>query len=182
MLSLMCQVTITAQPNHPPLTILRQRVVGSRGATLVATNPATPYSLSGIVGLSAIGFIKAERSSSVLGFWVPRDLITSTEPQEDVTAGSRSWVWPNPFAGELHISIDLPHATSAHAHVFDMLGNHLAELLWDNDRSQGIQFTWNGIDKNGNPIASGAYLVRVRIREHAGSQESLYSTVVTCKR
>lgn len=177
-----CEHTTTAQTDHPPLTILRKRVVGSRGATLVATNPATPYSLSGIVGLTTVGFLKADRSSSVLGFWVPRSLITSAEPREDVTAGSRSWVWPNPFVGELHINIDLPSAANARAHVYDMLGSHVAELFWEQHSVPGIHFTWNAIDKRGNAVPSGAYLVRVLIKQNIASPESCYSTVVTCRR
>lgn len=174
--------TVYGQVNHPPLTIHRQRVVQSCGASLIATNRATQYSLSGIAGLSAISFLTAERSKSVLGFWVPRDLITFTPEEPDITAGSRSWAWPNPFVNELYINISMPEAIYARAHVYDMLGNHITDLHMDRQTSQGVQFTWDGVDKLGNAIASGSYLVRVLIRQHAASQESLLSTVVTCKR
>ena len=173
---------LVAQSNHPPLTMLRKRVVASRGATLVASNPATRFTLSGIVGLTSLGFLRAEKSSALLGFWMPRYLITSVDPVDDVTAGSRSWIWPNPFVSELHISIVLPFSTSAHAHIYDMLGNHVIDLQRENSDSNEISFIWNGIDKYGNPIASGTYLVRVLVGTFSSVHESLYSTVITCKR
>ena len=175
-------IMMRGQVNHPPLTIQRQRIVQSCGASLVATNRATRYSLSGIAGLSAIGFVTAERSKVALGFWVPRDLITFTPEEPDVTAGSRSWAWPNPFVNELYINISMPQAIYARAHVYDMLGNHITDLHMDRQTSQGVKFTWDGVDNHGNPVASGSYLIRVLIRQHAVSQESLLSTVVTCKR
>lgn len=170
-----------AQTSHAPLTMPRQRVIQSCGAALVAKEPSTPFSLSSIVGLNSIGVVRQNSHKVMLGFWVPIKVITST-PEEDVVAGARAWAWPNPFRDNVSIEVYVPMIQHAHADIFDLNGTLVHTIVGSEIRSDGIVFTWNGLDSRGSPVANGLYTVRVQLRQFVRDHSILFSTTVVCNR
>jgi len=69
-------------------------------------------------------------------------------------------VYPNPFlpgTGEVLGVAGLPDE-SLDIHLFDLTG----ELVYESLSQYRDSFSWDGNDLNGNPVASGTYMVRIR--------------------
>lgn len=170
-----------SQTSHAPLTMPRQRVIQSCGAALVTQERSTPFSLSTVVGLNSVGTIRQNKHALMLGFWMPIKVITST-PEEEVVAGARAWAWPNPFRDHVSIDVYVPMVQFAHADIFDVHGTFVHSITGKEIRSNGILFTWNGLDARGSPVANGLYTVRVQVRQFSRLSDLLFSTTVVCNR
>jgi hypothetical protein len=68
--------------------------------------------------------------------------------------------YPNPFNPSTSIPFELPEVTSVRLVVVDLLGTEIAVLV-DGQRTGRQVATWNGRDRNGTPVASGTYFVRL---------------------
>ena len=69
---------------------------------------------------------------------------------------------PNPFNPQTTISFDLPQATEAALHVFDLSGRLVRTLLSGEVAGQGHhEVVWNGCDDSGKQVSSGVYLYRL---------------------
>ena len=78
---------------------------------------------------------------------------------------------PNPFNPSTTIRFSIPAKTRVVIRIHDVTGSLVAELL-NQDLEAGDQSTeWNGTDKSGNPVASGAYFVRLRAGSRILSQK-----------
>ena len=176
------QLPLVAQSNHAPLTMPRQRVVQSCGAALVTKNPTTPFSLSTIVGLNAIGTYRSANHRLMLGFWVPIEIVTSVGPESDVVAGARVWTWPNPFRDNLHIEVTHPLIEFAHADIYNNRGSLVKSVTPVHVRSEGALFSWDGLDAEGNPVANGIYTVRVAVQQFYSSRRQHFSATISCNR
>lgn len=77
--------------------------------------------------------------------------------------------YPNPFnpATRIPVTLDAPAAVTLTVH--DVLGR----VVWREERHAaspgGIEFRWNGADRQGNAAASGIYLYRVTARSAGGA-------------
>jgi hypothetical protein len=72
--------------------------------------------------------------------------------------------YPNPFNSSTMIRFDLPRADHVNVSVFDILGRRIADLA-DADYSPGRHM----IRWNGQAVASGKYLIRVRTTNDANT-------------
>ncbi|MFN5378690.1 MAG: FlgD immunoglobulin-like domain containing protein [Ignavibacteria bacterium] len=176
------QLPLAAQSNHAPLTMPRQRVVQSCGAALVTRNPTTPFSLSTIVGLNAIGTFRSVNHRLMLGFWIPIEVVTSVGPESDVVAGARVWTWPNPFRDNLHIEVTHPLIEFAHADIYNNRGSIVNSVTPTQMRADGALFTWDGLDAEDNPVANGIYTVRVVVQQFYSSSREHFSATISCNR
>jgi carboxypeptidase T len=81
---------------------------------------------------------------------------------DDVPAITRlTGVQPNPFNPAATVRFELAHAGRALVRVYDLSGR-LVRTLVDEARPAGPQtVVWDGIDGQGQPAASGVYLVRL---------------------
>jgi flagellar hook assembly protein FlgD len=71
--------------------------------------------------------------------------------------------FPNPFGSTANIVVDIDRATRVVVQIFDVEGRFVLDL-WRGPLSKGGNlFRWQGIDKNGNPLATGVYFVRAEI-------------------
>lgn len=170
-----------AQTSHAPLTMPRQRVVQSCGAALVTKESSSPFSLSTIVGLNSIGTLRKNSHKVMMGFWIPFKIITSS-PDDDVVAGARAWAWPNPFRDNVSIDVFIPMVQHAHADIFDVHGTLVHSIVGRELRSDGVLFSWNGLDAKGTPVANGLYTVRVLVRQFSNQNDVLFTTTVVCNR
>lgn len=71
--------------------------------------------------------------------------------------------FPNPFNSTATIAVDIDQATHVLARVFDVEGSLLADL-WDGPLPKGSNLLrWEGVDRAGEPVATGVYFVRAEI-------------------
>jgi hypothetical protein len=69
--------------------------------------------------------------------------------------------YPNPFNPLTTISYELPQKGKVSIKIIDLLGKEVATLV---DRSQPAgtyRIQWRGLDKHGNPVASGLYFYSI---------------------
>ena len=70
--------------------------------------------------------------------------------------------WPNPFNHRVTIPYRIETAGSVRLEVFSMTGQRLRRLVDGWVPAGEHRALWNGLDARGRPVASGAYLVRLR--------------------
>lgn len=172
--------TLHGQP-RPRVTIQRQRVVQSCGATLDATAVSGPHLLNSIVGLTSIGRTSSrDQAKKYLGFWVPIPVILGAEDGGDnVVTGARIAAWPNPFRELITIDLQCDHPTGATADVYSSIGKHLSAVPISGLRTDGITFTWNGTSSDGQACAAGSYTIRILVHDPLYRGRLLYSTTVS---
>ena len=74
--------------------------------------------------------------------------------------------YPNPFNPRTMIHFDLPEPVEQLAlHVYDIAGRHVATLVDGALPAGSHQIVWNGVDRNGNSVASGVYVCRLSSKE-----------------
>ncbi len=70
--------------------------------------------------------------------------------------------YPNPFNPTTTISFVLPLSKKVTLRIYDMLGKEVTTLLNNEEFAKGPhQLIWNGKDKNGTMVSSGAYIARM---------------------
>ncbi|MBN2226390.1 MAG: S8 family peptidase [candidate division Zixibacteria bacterium] len=70
--------------------------------------------------------------------------------------------YPNPFNPSTVIAFDLPRTMTVELTVINVLGQEVTTLL-DETMAAGTQsIVWDGVDKNGRPVASGMYFYRLK--------------------
>ena len=70
---------------------------------------------------------------------------------------------PNPFNARTTIRVDLPEAGKVRLCIYNLCGQRIHTLV-DGHRSAGTHSViWNGRDSAGRDVASGVYLVRLKV-------------------
>lgn len=69
--------------------------------------------------------------------------------------------FPNPFNPSTKIAFELPKASHVTLTIYDVLGREVAQIADQNYPAGYNEITWNGINRNGQQVASGVYLYRV---------------------
>lgn len=89
-----------------------------------------------------------------------QDPVTAANPTgPGYTAGSIS-VWPNPFQGSAQIRVQFQDPQFS-VKVYDAAGRLVRTLGRGVGGSGETQLHWNGLDRQGQPVSSGIYYVRV---------------------
>jgi len=71
--------------------------------------------------------------------------------------------YPNPFNPSTTIEYTLPIASNISITIYNVVGQEVASLLQMQDKAAGTyHVTWNGMDNNGNKVASGTYFYSMR--------------------
>ncbi len=70
--------------------------------------------------------------------------------------------YPNPFNPSTEISFALPQASNVDLSIYNVLGQHVRNLVSGHQEAGKHSVTWDGRDNNGNPAASGIYFYRIK--------------------
>ena len=80
--------------------------------------------------------------------------------------------FPNPFNGETRIQYDIPDPTGLRVVVYDMMGREVKELIHSGAHPVGyFEIGWNGVDNQGNRLASGIYLISFQSTEFQATRK-----------
>lgn len=78
---------------------------------------------------------------------------------------------PNPFNPTTKISFDLDHPGRVTLKIFNILGQEVMTLTDREFPAGAHEITWDGVDNNGNPVASGIYLYRIKAGSSSASRK-----------
>jgi hypothetical protein len=70
--------------------------------------------------------------------------------------------YPNPFNPETTIKYDLPAASYAKMTIYSILGEQVVTLVNEHQEAGFHSVRWDGRDRNGNKLASGLYIYRLK--------------------
>jgi hypothetical protein len=70
--------------------------------------------------------------------------------------------YPNPFNPSTAITFELPKAQEVELKIFNSLGQEVASLVSGRQRQGTHMVFWNGLNQQGQPVASGIYFYRLK--------------------
>ena len=70
--------------------------------------------------------------------------------------------YPNPFNGRTSISYRLPGHRAVELTLYDLLGRPVRRLVTEYQEAGTHQVSWDGMDDDGRPAASGVYFCRLK--------------------
>lgn len=79
--------------------------------------------------------------------------------------------YPNPFNPSTNIEYSLAKSTHVNLSIYNMLGQHIATLVDENQESGKHIAVWNGCDQNHMQVSSGMYLYVLRTDEYSSSKK-----------
>jgi len=77
---------------------------------------------------------------------------------------------PNPFNPRTTIFFELPAAGPATLRIYNLAGRVVLERSWEDLPAGRNEFTWNGLNRQGQALASGVYLYRLDTRDQSLSR------------
>jgi hypothetical protein len=81
--------------------------------------------------------------------------------------------YPNPFNPNTIIEYTIPRQCHVTVAVFNLLGQKITTLV-DETKAAGHHSTsWDGLDQNGQPLASGVYLYRIKAGDYTEAKKML---------
>lgn len=86
--------------------------------------------------------------------------LTSVNPALEKSLGLVST--PNPTAGETEFSFRLPTSAEVSIEVYDVRGRHVSTVFDGDVGADRAVVSWDGRDDQGQPVATGIYLVKMR--------------------
>ncbi len=81
--------------------------------------------------------------------------------------------YPNPFNPETIISFSLPVPDFTRLDIFNIKGEKIASLAAEFLSAGDYNFTWNGTDNSGNPVASGLYFYRLQTTQYQQTRKMI---------
>lgn len=79
--------------------------------------------------------------------------------------------YPNPFNGQTQITYDINKASEVSLIIYDILGRRLNTLVDEYKNPGKYSVLWNSKDSNGNQLASGIYLIRLKSNNYIGTKK-----------
>ena len=105
-----------------------------------------------------------------------KDTPTDT-PDEDhtvlPTSTGVSQNYPNPFNPSTTIEYSLEHRDHVTIDIFNMLGEHVRNIIDETKPAGRYQIQWNGTNQLGRQVGTGVYFYKVRIGEQEASKKML---------
>jgi len=80
---------------------------------------------------------------------------------------------PNPFNPVTSVSYDLPKAGDVQIAVFNVLGQHVTDLVNGYQEAGSHEVVWDGKDNGGSSVASGIYFYRIKTNEFSDTKKML---------
>jgi hypothetical protein len=90
-----------------------------------------------------------------------RDTLDLTVLQETELAISDALVYPNPGIGERCFSFRISEAARVTLSIYTVAGTRIDEVSRICDQGYN-QIIWNGLDHDGDPVASGPYIYKIK--------------------
>jgi hypothetical protein len=87
---------------------------------------------------------------------------------------SISKAYPNPFNPIVNISYGLPESGNVRILIHDLSGRKIAEYGIDHQSAGWHEFNWNAIDKRGQSVGSGIYLMTIQASDMVKQQKITY--------
>lgn len=136
-----------------------------------------PYRLRATLGESPFEVSQGMPWRLSLGFWIPNKPETTGEGDIPpiLHAFRLDQNNPNPFNPLTRITFFIPgkSGTSAPSNLdlYNVHGRHIRALVSQNLPAGPHVATWDGLDGNGCPVASGVYVVRLRVGSETTSKQ-----------
>jgi hypothetical protein len=80
---------------------------------------------------------------------------------------------PNPFNPVTRVSYDLPKAGEVRVSVFNVLGQHVKDLVNGYQEAGTHEVVWDSKDENGSSVASGIYFYRIKTSEFSDTKKMM---------
>lgn len=80
-------------------------------------------------------------------------------------------LYPNPFNRSVSIRYDIPLDSKIKLNVFNINGKHINTLFNGRTHAGTHSMSWNGVDKNGNVVSSGTYIVLLQANNFIYNQQ-----------
>ncbi len=100
----------------------------------------------------------------------PEDVVTAVDPGDDETDGAAltrvrfAPPTPNPVQGTTTFAFAVPVRAAVSLDIFDLRGRRVATVYREETEPGGKTIAWHGRGQGGEPLASGHYLARLRVR------------------
>jgi hypothetical protein len=80
---------------------------------------------------------------------------------------------PNPFNPTTRIAYDMPAAGDVKISVFNVLGQHVNDLVDGHSEAGSYEVIWDGKDQAGEQVASGVYFYRIKTEQFNETKKML---------
>lgn len=146
-------------------------VIGSGGMVGQATNGGE-YTVSGIVGQTAIEIRQADAYTLSQGFWVDNGEDPTSVPGDELSSTNKVTNYPNPFNGRTTVNYELPGSAFVTVKIYDVVGNLVKTLVSDYQAAGRQDLVWDGTDGNNTLLGAGSYLCELTVSpaQNAGSE------------
>tara|TARA_B100001250_G_scaffold329589_1_gene294299 strand:- start:78 stop:989 length:912 start_codon:yes stop_codon:yes gene_type:complete len=74
-------------------------------------------------------------------------------------------VFPNPFNNAIQIDFRINHSGYVSIGIYDLRGHWVTNLVEEMKTEGAYSINWEGLDLNGNPVASGLYIVVMKFSD-----------------
>jgi hypothetical protein len=82
--------------------------------------------------------------------------------------------YPNPFNPITNIKYDIPENTHVTIAIYNTLGQHVVDLVNEEQAAGYYHMQWNGLSKQGTPVSSGLYVYRLTTSEFTQSEKMTF--------
>lgn len=82
--------------------------------------------------------------------------------------------YPNPFNNQTVISYKIPVCSNIQLSIYNVLGQHIATLVNENQAAGHYRLRWNGKDSAGNTVSAGIYFICLQSNENIETKKVLF--------
>ena len=107
------------------------------------------------------GFLSTDEMMILFGLFYPNSELGYESQNTVANEFSLGQNFPNPFNPETTISYRLPEKTNVDLSIFDLNGRKIITLVDRKQASGNKLITWNGLDSQGEQVASGVYIYSI---------------------
>jgi hypothetical protein len=80
---------------------------------------------------------------------------------------------PNPFNPTTNITFDLVESSFVSLIIYDIVGNQIRTMVYENMEPGVKKITWNALDDAGNPVSSGLYFYTINAGQDAQTKKMM---------
>jgi len=79
--------------------------------------------------------------------------------------------YPNPFNSEVHITYDLSESGEVLIEIYNLLGQRLKRVLYEDQTSGHHHIIWHGKNDRGDLVPSGVYFIRLQVMNQINTKK-----------